>query len=338
MQSESQNAPELHRQALLEALATLEEATPESHEAIFLKFGVSNDDRARFVQHTMGAPRNNTSGFGQGMSKVPKIIHRLWLTNPTEPSCAPESYLLRIARQASRLDRRYQLIFWHNSSSTDVDPRRHLADSGAEFLDINETLSDEKGLDRVRRAISARKFVLAGDISKFLILREYGGIYADLGVDFHWPLLDLVHRSDISLFLDRNLFYQPAFMAAAPNCAPFRLWCNLLREPEVFSSIALSENHKLSCGNEIWMHGGVGFSAALMLFYDSSYSILSIPPNKGLLHHESEGSWYRVGNKFGNATLEEAAITHLDWEKHASFVVLESISNLLSNVRGGVAG
>jgi hypothetical protein len=78
----------------------------------------------------------------------------------------------------------------------------------------------------------------------------------------------------------------------------------------------------LSCGNEIWMHGGVGFSAALMLFYDSSYSILSIPPNKGLLHHESEGSWYRVGNKFGNATLEEAAITHLDWEKHASFVVL----------------
>jgi hypothetical protein len=53
-----------------------------------------------------------------------------------------------------------------------------------------------------------------------------------------------------------------------------------------------------------------------MLSYSDSYRILPIAPNRGLLHHESDGSWYRPGNKFGNVTLDDAMVTHLDFSLH----------------------
>jgi hypothetical protein len=153
-------------------------------------------------------------------------------------------------------------------------------------------------------------------MSKFLVIKEFGGIYADLGIDFDETLLDLVKLCDVSLFLDQNIFFQPAFMAASANCELFRLYCRLLARPEILSSLGLADASSFEPGNEIWLHGGIGFTAALMLSYSDSYRILPIAPNRGLLHHESDGSWYRPGNKFGNVTLDDAMVTHLDFSLH----------------------
>jgi hypothetical protein len=300
----------------------LDIATPEAHTSFFEKFHISNDQRRAFIIHLMNSLGKNLSQPKLKSATTPKIIHRVWLTDAKEPSLPPEGYLKRIHAQARKLGDEYQYIFWNNSDLASSTFGSYFSDVNIDFRDINTLLSEPKILDGIQHAISVRKFVMAGDMTKFLVLREFGGVYADLGVDFERPLLELIAHSDISLFLDRNLFFQPAFMAAPVNSAPFQTWCRLLAQPEILSAIALNNQPKFSSGHEIWLHGGVGFTASLILFHDETVNILPIPANRGLLHHESQGSWYRPGNKFGNTSMNNAQITHLNWDLHLVFMEL----------------
>jgi hypothetical protein len=312
----------------------LNESTPEGHEAFFSNFCISNEQRKRFVEDTFSSlkaalsPNLTCTEAAAKLAPLPKLIHRLWLTNPTNPSLPPESYLKRIEKQTQRLGKSHSFVFWHNSERAASELHRHFPEAEVDFRHISSLDGDARLLERISLAIQHQKYVLAGDISKYLILKEVGGIYADLGVDFGATLVELVCGSDVSLFLDRGLFFQPAFMAAPANAMPFRIWCSLLSQPEVVSSIGLQNASKLTPGNEIWVHGGVGFTAALILFYDQSYRILAIPPNRGSLHHESQGSWYKSGNKYGNITLDSAPTTHLSWELHTRYVRLNEETQL----------
>jgi hypothetical protein len=306
------------------------DSTPENHERFFSKFSISNQQRLDFVGDTLSSFQTSLSDdrIGQTSTSLSqKLIHRLWLTNPKNPSSPPKSYLERIDKQRKRLSDEYQCVFWHNSEQAASMLSEHFPEVDITFRHIHSLSTEPRLLERIDSAISYQKYVLAGDISKYLILKEIGGIYADLGVDFGKPLLDLVLSGDVALFLDSGLFFQPAFMAAPPNSYPFRVWCSLLSQPEVMSSIGLQDSSGFTAGNEIWIHGGVGFTAALILFYDGSYRVLAVPPNRGLLHHESQGSWYKPGNRYGNVSLASAPITHLNWDKHLRQTELNQQTN-----------
>ena len=286
----------------------LRTATPSNHAPFFSAFQIFNRDRLQFIDDAVSFLSARITEQTSADELVPKTIHRIWLTG--HPGrLPPESYLQRIQKQLIKLADEYNFVFWHNSDFVLSELRKRLPSRNLDFRDI-ASVGDSVLLSRIQRAVSAQKFVLAGDISKYLILREYGGVYADLGVDFDKPLLDLCRCADVSLFLDQNIFFQPAFMASARSSRPFRIWCDLLAQPEVLGSIAFSPD-ELTSGKEIWLHGGVGFTAALILFYDFSFSLLPVPPNRGLLHHQSEGSWYKPGGKFGNATIDTAQVTHI---------------------------
>jgi hypothetical protein len=316
----------------------LAEATPENHESFFSKFYISNEQRKQFVEDTFSllksAVAERTIHPNTTIKPIPKLIHRLWLTNPESPAFPPEDYLRRICRQSKRLSGSYSFIFWHNAPKMASALAAQFQEAAMEFREISSLRAAPRMLERINLAIRNQKYVLAGDISKYLILRDIGGIYADLGLDFGADLVDLVSASDVALLLDRNLFFQPAFMAAPPNFTPFRIWCALLSRPEAISAIGLRDHTKFTAGSEIWVHGGVGFTAALILFYDRSYTLLTIPPNRGSLHLESQGSWYKSGNKYGNATLATAPITHLNWELHSRYVRVNVGTNSTSEASG----
>jgi hypothetical protein len=297
----------------------LADATPQNHQRFFENFHISNEVRLNFIRHNLLFAQQSMVKFADEQPRVPAIIHRIWLNNSQNPSVPSKYYLDRILQQARLLGDSYQYVFWHNSQYIASQLGEHFSGVGMTFRDIRSASDDTEVIASIDRAISENKFVLAGDMSKFLILREFGGIYADLGIDFNESLLDLVKLCDVSLFLDQNVFFQPAFMAASANCEIFRLYCRLLARPEILSSIGLCDASAFEAGNEIWLHGGIGFTAALMLSYADSYSILPIAPNRGLLHHESDGSWYRPGNKFGNVILDDAAVTHLDFSLHEKY-------------------
>lgn len=166
---------------------------------------------------------------------------------------------------------------------------------------------------------------MAGDMLKYLILNACGGIYADMGIDFGKDLLDLVQHYGPAFFLDRNLFFRPAFMAIPSNFYLFKQWIKCLCVPELLSSIGLCNQPALTTGHEIWMHGGVAFTAFAILFAENGKGLISIPPNRGILHHESLRSWYSASPVLGNATLDDAPVTHLDWELHSKLVSQNSM-------------
>lgn len=297
----------------------LNSGTPENHERFFSRFSISNEQRRKFMEN---AQSDSSLGSACPTLPIPKLIHRIWLTDPLNPAVPPEGYLKRIASQCRRLGTAYSYVFWHNSEQTASLLGEYFRGTEMVFRNIVALGSEPQLLQRIDLAISHKKYVLAGDISKYLVLREIGGVYADLGVDFGNPLLDLLKITDAALFLDSGLFFQPAFMAAPPNLKPFRIWCSLLSRPEVVSAIGLSDSAGFTPGNEIWVHGGIGFTAALILFFDHQYRLLPVPPNRGLLHSESQGSWYRPGNKYGNASIASAPVTHLNWNQHLELVQL----------------
>ena len=115
------------------------------------------------------------------------------------------------------------------------------------------------------------------------------------------------------------MIFQPAFMGAVPKHALLQTWEHLLAEPEILSAICLPDLHQFRGGHEIWLHGGVAFTAIAILFAREGESLFPVPPNLGSLHHESQGSWYLPGSKFGNAT-KDSAVTNLDAEKHVTNV------------------
>lgn len=293
----------------------LADPTPEVHQFFFDPLHISAADRLRFVTEMLAMCSHTVVAPVRGLS-IPRVIHRIWLTNPAAPSLPSGEYLTRIASRMAKING-YRYLFWHNSERAAEMFAENLRHEAIEFRHIDLIPGNELLVDRIHAAIDQRKYVLAGDMTKYLVLNVFGGVYADMGVDFGQELLDLVETVDVSLFLDRNVFFQPAFMATPPRSAPFNTWCNLCLQPEALAALTLDKG-MLSAGSEIWLHGGVGFTAALMLDYDSSYSVLPVPPNRGLLTHYSEGSWYRAGNKFGNVTLSEAPLTHIDRNHYAS--------------------
>ena len=306
----------LNRQ--LESLLKI--ATPETHSSFFSQFGITNDIRLQFVSETNRSFERAISARDVTSPRIPKIIHRLWLTDTINPAMPQEAYLNKILHQAKIFKEDYTYIFWHNCDHLATEISRIVSGANIEMRNIATISNSSTLLSRIESAIAVRKYVMAADITKYLLLREYGGIYADLGIDFEEPLIDLIRHSDIALFLDDNLFFQPAFIAAPLGSMPFRLWCCLLAQPEIVSAVTFAHNVTFNFGDEIWIHGGIGFTALLILFHNDSSNVASVPANRGLLHCESEGSWYKPGHKFGNATIGTAQSSHIDQYRHTTYV------------------
>jgi hypothetical protein len=111
-------------------------------------------------------------------------------------------------------------------------------------------------------------------------------------------------------------------MAAGANSEPFVFGYNFLLYPEILQSIVFCEGDQLGPGAEIWLHGGVAFTALTALFWTNSYNFLAICRNQGHLHHESLRSWYGEEKKFGGAQLHNTFIIHLDKQIYSRMVSL----------------
>jgi hypothetical protein len=269
--------------------------------------------RERMHQFKIGFDRLSDDFIG-----VPKIVHRLWITSVNEGFMPPPNYIKQIASQAKGLSSDYLYIFWCNSDEICGNLTVLFADYGA-VISVRNFISvfrNDALIPIIQHFVDARKYVLAADVTKIMVLERFGGAYGDLGVQFGEGLLQLTQRSDAAVFLDSGMFLQPAFMALCPRSNIARIWSGLLKEPEVLSAIVLKDANEFTAGHEVWLHGGVGFTVVFLLFQPSHYRVLILPPQGAALQTNSLGSWYRDGNQYGNVILKDAKVTHLDVGKH----------------------
>ncbi len=298
-----------------QARELLDAATPQKHQFFFEPLGITAPARRAFVEGCLGLGEKRRAERRIRTQSIPRVIHRIWLTAEENPHFPPETFVQRIGRQMADVGDFCACMFWSNSEAVLKDVEARLAPSGPkpriQFVST-AALSDDPVLARVGLAVRARKYVLAGDILKYLLLARFGGLYADLGVDFRQPLIDVVLAGEVSLYLSHDLFFQPAFMAAPPLSPPFQMFRHLLLRPEILAALCIDMSRQNSPEAEIWTHGGLGFSAALMLFFDRTYDVLPIVPTPGFLHVELLRSWYGEADSFGGVKVGEARPTHID--------------------------
>ena len=247
----------------------------------------------------------------------------------------PTVYLEQIAAQAREIEAACSCVLWCNSPGIRAQIGGFFEASDAPVI-VRDFASEFHGSECfgiIQRFVDHRKYVLAADVAKIVLLERFGGIYADMGVQFPAHLLGLIAHADAAVFLDAGLFFQPAFMAFRAHDGMLQLWLEMLRDPEILSSFVLSGETGFSPGHEIWLHAGVGFTAIFVLLQPLHYRVLVLPPQGAALQTHSQGSWYQPGNKFGNLILDEATVTHLDFGRHRAY--FERLDTSLSRRSAG---
>lgn len=317
----SSEAYDIIRSRLDQLLALAKSDRPE----FFSRAAISEDDVRSFILQRMNAMRLKMTEPAPTYQAIPKIIHRLWLTSPSHASLPPALYLAQISSQSRTLQARnlkYQYIFWTNSAEI-CETLQKTFDAEEAPITVRNISGDfvsNSLMPVIVLFLDSKKYALAADVAKTMILSVFGGVYGDLGVQFSPDLLPLIHAADAAVFLDKGLFFQLALLAVRPGSEILGVWNSLLLHPEILTSIVLPKVEEFTPGQEVWMHCGVAFSVIFLLFQPKDFYVLVMPPQSSMMQTMSEGSWYREGTKFGNVAIRDSSVTRLSIDRHKTLV------------------
>lgn len=104
--------------------------------------------------------------YGGTEPRIPHNIHQVWLTSPDKAS--PPTYFLENVKTFFKHNPDWTYFFWTNETA-----RLLLEDRHPELLPIYD---------------SFQEIVVKGDMIRYVLLYEFGGLYADMDVVNHRPL------------------------------------------------------------------------------------------------------------------------------------------------------
>ena len=247
-------------------------------------------------------------------SRNSKFIHRIWLTNSSQPCEPPRKYVDDIITR-SRLS--YQSDDW--LTYLWVQDRKLLPSttSALEATDglvcvkeISEGLTAGAWQVNFDKLIQDRKFPFAADILRVKILFEYGGIYADMGVHFATPqLLDLITNNfDYAFVFWENMFYQNSLIMTPVGSSICAAFLKVVEDPYLLPRSLLSPLSGMVEGHAF---SGLLLTALLYSMAMEDGVLCPLVANKRVVSWSSQQSWYtNTGNhegKFGNVFVPESS-------------------------------
>ena len=279
------------------------------------------DEYSHFVKQRQARFAASLSGSQLGQLRadtIPPITHRIWLTSIAHPHQPPPDYLAYYIQSIARLPHAAQHLFWTNSPDVAIAVGEQAATAGLRDLEVMSTaFFDEPIMQRVALLIEARKFVLATDIMKFIVLERYGGIYSDLGVLYDDHVFDLVQLADYAFIVSPSRFFQTSFVACAAHAIVTRIFLGIMHSPGSFDPTYASPDHEPTSIGEVNMFAGVGMTACAMLFMPQESYAFMVPAQSRYLQCQSQQSWYGEKPKFGNALIQNSAPTLITRQQFA---------------------
>jgi hypothetical protein len=287
----------------------------------FNNAGLTEKSIRAFIR-TKSASLRRELGRGQFAELIPRTYHRIWVTQPEFGHLPPLEYLETIAAEAVEGGLDFERIFWTNSKFLQAQLIRFFADRHAtiEVRLICELNADDGLSTAFEKLVDARKYVLAADIAKIMVLRAMGGVYSDMGVSVKKPLAELVLRSELTLLFTEHFFFQLSFLAVPAHSKLMSLWAAVVARPEVLSSLVHPDQTEVSAIQEVELLAGPGFSIVVLLFSTDLDRVVFVPPRGHLIHWRSQRSWYPRSAKFGNISVEEAISTIVTRDRHLSLL------------------
>jgi len=316
-----------------QALATLvEHSRSEIHgfmERLLAQKGISNDDGveifARLVRVAQSAVENVRSTKAQAAengSLVPKLVHRIWLTDPRAPAEPPRASVQKWIDEASSYSSRgWRSWFWTVDPFLIPNTSAMIKHSGApiELRSFEqETSTGEPWEDNFRRLLADRKFPFASDLLRMKLLLTYGGIYADMGARFrNIKFMDIVRdQFDYAFVFWKTLFFQNSLMMMPQNSLVARLFIEIANDPYLYPKSMFCKFN----GTE----EGIAFSGLLITFLclfakSTPLKVCPLLANGRLVEWHAQKSWYvkdeNGSGKFGNAYIPESEATYINRNK-----------------------
>lgn len=116
-------------------------------------------------------------------ARIPKISHRVWVTNKNKPSQLPEIFIKNIIKSMENLPD-FEHIIWTNAPQ-EIQPSIDLINAAAKgsklvIRNVND-LPTSKSKEIAEAWLNQNVFAYASDIYRILIVELFGGIYSDCG-------------------------------------------------------------------------------------------------------------------------------------------------------------
>ena len=232
---------------------------------------------------------------------LPKITHRIWITDLETPTGVPNSFDDNLTAAIKDVTPDFVNVFWSNSDAVLRDLRSRIGDTGLRvyFLNVAE-LRDDLGYTNFLKLITDKKFVLASDLFRVIALKRFGGIYSDLGVSYSRKIVELAVRSNVLLFLAKEGFFQTSLLGFPAGHDLINLFHGVLCNPNVIDSRWISDGGEIHSVHEVNVLAGPCLTALAYLFLNKRQRVLIVSPNVPNVTWTSLRSWYGDQTSFGN--------------------------------------
>lgn len=153
-------------------------------ERLFQKYFLNNIFNVTFelANEKLFSLENIARSTTTDINLIPKITHKIWLTNPLNPYEIPEHTLNLAIKSYQNLKSEdgWRHLFWTNTPSNIPLSIEKLKNEGVEIHNIDE-LNTQACFKIVLAYINQHMFPFACDILRIQVVNLFGGIYTDMG-------------------------------------------------------------------------------------------------------------------------------------------------------------
>lgn len=280
--------------------------------------GITPDTAFQLLSSMLDGAERVTKESGERRAKtkivrtrIPKIVHRVWLTNPENPAEPPREYVDRLTSEASDYAARgWQLILWVTDPALIPATTQRLREAGdcIRIETVDDTTCGSGWRVLYRAFLFDRKFPFAADVLRIKLLHDHGGFYCDMGVRFAHPsVADFIADTfDYALIYWNTMFFQNSLLAMPPGNPITSAFLRICEDPYVIPEEMISPVSGITEGMAF---SGLMVTAVLLSLYHADMRVCPLQPNGNLISWSSQKSWYTKSageGKLGNAYVPES--------------------------------
>jgi hypothetical protein len=265
--------------------------------------------------------------------QIPKISHRIWLTNPQSPCSPPVEQIRKIIEYNKNFGPGWRHFFWvQNFEFINYEIRMLLnSQDSIELKIISENLTNDHTLKIISSYVQENKFAFACDICRMKCLDEYGGIYMDIGINFTVKVDEFIGKFDYLLLFWHKFFFQNGMLGSKPKSALTSIYLHLVNNPNCFPRYLFDKN--LHGGSDLALISGPSITVLIFLLFPKNLNAGIFVANRRALLVSSHQSWYAgTGNsgKFGSALVHTSKPTIAEdkiWENSEPVFFVNSLQS-----------
>jgi hypothetical protein len=224
---------------------------------------------------------------------IPRICHRIWVTNPANPTEPPKQMVKRMIENSnSAFGQDWRHILWVQDRAL-IPQTVALIESQNERIEIRSIYSDllqDKPMEIAKLFLAQRKHAFAADVLRLKCMYEYGGLYVDIGICFNVPADDLILDFEYVFLLWQNLFFQNSLLAMPKGAALANLCLGVLAGPSYFPRYLFDRD--LHGNSDLSLISGPAITVLFFLAFPVTVEAGILISNRQCVSHSAQNSWY----------------------------------------------